>query len=721
MYPIRINISAGQQMPMKKTQIFTIVSGSALASGMAQGAVLYSGPVNTTITYNSGQTVSFDLNQDGLNDFTLGFYANNANKPYIQGLPSDSPGSAPLAQLASDGTYGLPVTQFGTTIDSNYLTPCTDPMGAYFNQEDNDSSATTVGAWGVNNLTEGYVGLEIFDNSSGSVTNFGWARLIYNLTAKTLILVDYAYETNAGVGIVAGATNEVGAPNIYTEPMSQTVGVGGNVRLSVTMLANPQPTFQWQVGPTNGLGPYTPLTNGGVISGATNATLTINGATAANQGDYRVVISNSLGAVTSGPPATLTVIAPVVTPTPQVLFGGLTAYFNLGIAGGLSPTFKWTRNQTNLSNGGRISGATNSQLQISNLQAGDSGNYAVVLTTGSLSVTSTVSSLTVLPVGGESLYEAAVLAAGPVAYYRLNDSGNPATNGLLALDNVAALNGVYGVDVTNGFDGVAGPRPTDGYPGFAADNSAALFTPDDTNSQITLAPLNLNTDTATFTFWVNPPAIQNYSAAILWSGTNSADYAGINYYYGPGTGAGMPGNVDLGYTWNEGGSSAYFFWDSGIMPPVDLWSMVALVIAPSNTTLYVLNNQGTNVNLFPGNNSIFPFTNLVMAFNAPETIGNNPNVAGGTEGFNGTLGEMAVFNQAMTQDQVQTLYNAALGILPPVNLQIATVGTNVQIIWPMGSLLQATNLNGPWITNILAVSPYTIAPKGSMFYRAVVP
>ena len=71
--------------------------------------------------------------------------------------------------------------------------------------------------------------------------------------------------------------------------------------------------------------------------------------------------------------------------------------------------------------------------------------------------------------------------------------------------------------------------------------------------------------------------------------------------------------------------------------------------------------------MFPGNNGIFPFTNLVMAFNTPETIGNNPTVAGGANGFNGTISDMAVFNRALTTNQLLALYNAALGVLPPVN------------------------------------------------------
>lgn len=706
---------------MKRKQFLTIVSSSTLASGMAQGAVLYSGPVNTILSYNSGQTVCFDLNQDGINDFCVGFGNNNINKPYIQGYPDSAPGSAALAELASDGDFGLPVTQFGTQINSSYLQTCTDPSGAWFFQENDDGSATSVGQWGVNNLTEGYVGLEMYDNNGDSITNFGWARFIYNKTAETITLVDYAYETTPNLTMVAGATNEVGAPDIYTEPSSQTVGVGSDVQLSVVMLANPPPTFQWEVGPINGQGPYTSLSDGGIISGATNATLTIDGATTANQGDYRVVIKNSLGATTSSPPATLTVVAPVVTPTPQVLFGGLTANFNVSIASGLSPGIQWLKNGTKLSDGGRITGSATDHLQIGNLQTSDAANYTVVLTTGSLSATSAVASLTVLPVSSESTYDTAVLAAGPIAYYRFNESGNPATSNLIAYDNVGAFNGTYGLDVTNGFDGVAGPNSTAGFPGFAANNAAALFTPMDTNSEITVAPWNLDTNAVTFTFWVNPPAIQNYSAAILFTGTNSADYAGINYYYDGGTGAGQPGNVDLGYTWNEGNSPAFEFWDSGIMPPLDQWSLVALVIDSSNTTLYVYNDDQTNVNVFPGNNPIFPFTNMVMEFNTPETVGNNPNEAGGVYGFNGTLSDFAVFKQAFNQNQVQTLYNAALGVLPPVTLQIGLVGTEVQITWPYGTLQQATSLNGPWANNSQATSPYAIPPDGTMFYRVVSP
>jgi hypothetical protein len=717
---------------MKTKQTVSLVSASALAAGMAQGAVNYSGPINTQLT--SSTSTSFDLNQDGAEDFIVGFNSSNFAKPYVQGSPSAVPGSTPLARLAADGWYGLPVTAFGALIDSNFLTAVPDtapgsaPGQAYLFQ-DNNSTINTVGDWGINNLTEGYVGLEMYDNNGLSQTNFGWVRLIYDRTAQTLTVVDYAYETISGEGIIAGQTNELGAPDIYAEPQSQTVPVGASVQFNVVALARPAPAYQWMAGAV-GSGVYTNLADAGNISGSATPTLMINGATPANIADYVVVVSNSVQSVTSGPPATLSVVSPIATPTPQVLFGGLTAHFNVSVSG-LSPTYAWQKNGANLSDGGRFSGSTTANLQISNLQPSDSANYAAVLTSGSLVVTSTVSALTVLPASSKSAYDLAVLAAGPTAYYRFNESGDPATNNLLALDNAAAFNGVYGLDVSNGLAGVAGPRPTDGYPGFAADNAAALFTSGDTNSQVTVAPWNLNTSTATFTFWVNPTVIQNYLAAILWSGTNDNTYAGVNYYRSAGTGAGLPGNVDLGYTWNEGGSAAFFFWDSAIMPPLDLWSMVALVIEPSQTTLYVFNTNeaatwpnGTfpAVNSITGDNGLFPFTNQVMAFASPETVGNNPNQAGGAYGFSGVISDLAVFNYALNQDQLQTLYNAALGVLPPVSLQIISSGNNVQLTWgTLGLLEEATNVQGPWTTNVLATSPYTVpATNSHKFYRVLV-
>ena len=62
---------------------------------------------------------------------------------------------------------------------------------------------------------------------------------------------------------------------------------------TVTADGSPTPAYQWRKNTV-------PLTNGGNISGATTATLTVNPVAAADAGHYDVVATNSCGSVTSG-------------------------------------------------------------------------------------------------------------------------------------------------------------------------------------------------------------------------------------------------------------------------------------------------------------------------------------------------------------------------------------------------------------------------------------
>jgi hypothetical protein len=57
----------------------------------------------------------------------------------------------------------------------------------------------------------------------------------------------------------------------------------------------------------------------------------------------------------------------------------------------------------------------------------------------------------------------------------------------------------------------------------------------------------------------------------------------------------------------------------------------------------------------------------------------------------------------------------------PIYLTNAWNGNNLMLSWPNGgALLQATNVIGPWVTNVMAVSPYTITPTNSkMFFKVL--
>ena len=704
-------------MNTKRTVLLT--SSSALAAGMAQAAVQYSGPINNVIPLPPAPTTGayVDVNNDGVPDLAFGFngYTQaNHQKPYVFAYPNFDPGTAVLARLnATTTTYGLPVAAFGTLIDQNYLPPnlsTADQDHSYFDQ---DGNGTYVGDWLTGAKTDGYIGMEFFDTAAAT-TNYAWVHVIFDDAfadgTPSLTVVDYAWEDSNMTGIIAGSTNTVGAPIIYAEPQGHTVPAGSAAQLQVSALANPAPNYQWRAGAI-GSGIYTNLTDGGTISGSDSATLNIGGALAANTLDYIVVVTNSLGAVTSSPPATLTLAPPIASPTPQVLYGGLTGHFHINVANGLPASYHWRQNGVNLSDNSRVVGTTTPNLAIANLQAADTGNYDVVLTAGSLSVTSTVASLSVLPANGESLYQAALLAARPLAYYPLNETSNPGSSNAIAFDNAGGYNGIYGLDVTNGSSGIAGPRPTDGFPGFAANNLATRYATNDPDSFITLAPWHLNSNTATFTAWINPAnPVEGQINGILGSGTTNSSFAGIHYFY-QATGA----NWDLGYAWNDPANAALFF-DSQIAPPANQWSFVGLVITPSNATLYVFNTSATNSALSAN------VTNLVMAFATPEYIGTSPDGIRGSRDFEGTIDEVAVFNRSLGPAELQSLFNAALGISPPVTLQIARVGSNIQLTWgSVGLLLEASNVNGPWTTNSLATSPYTVSPtNSSKFYRVLV-
>ena len=69
-------------------------------------------------------------------------------------------------------------------------------------------------------------------------------------------------------------------------------------------------------------------------------------------------------------------------------------------------------------------------------------------------------------------------------------------------------------------------------------------------------------------------------------------------------------------------------------------------------------------------------------------------------------------------NQYDAVFNIGLSL--PVELNIArAAGKNLTVTWPQGTLLQSTNLLGPWTTNT-AASPYTIQPSNSqMFFKAL--
>jgi hypothetical protein len=160
-------------------------------------------------------------------------------------------------------------------------------------------------------------------------------------------------------------------------------------------------TYQWQA--TNNVNGFTNLVNGGIISGATSNVLTLSSVTLNNTLAYQVIVSNGAGSVTSTPAANLTVLnIPEITnqPASQSTLSGGTATFTVGATGVGTLTYQWQATNningfTNLSNGGIISGATNSTLTLTGVTTNNALVYQVIVANANGSVTSSPVTLTV--------------------------------------------------------------------------------------------------------------------------------------------------------------------------------------------------------------------------------------------------------------------------------------------------------------------------------------
>lgn len=146
------------------------------------------------------------------------------------------------------------------------------------------------------------------------------------------------YEIPAPCTLYTSCSN----PSITAQPSNRSVCASLNTTFSIT--ASGASSYQWQVNTGSGFGN---ISNGGVYSGATTATLTITGATTGMNGYlYRCVAYSGACSSTSNQ-ATLTISNPSITVSSQTnisCYSGTTGAATLNAAtGGIAPyTYNWT-------------------------------------------------------------------------------------------------------------------------------------------------------------------------------------------------------------------------------------------------------------------------------------------------------------------------------------------------------------------------------------------
>ncbi len=197
----------------------------------------------------------------------------------------------------------------------------------------------------------------------------------------------YSVVVSNGAGSVAsaGATLTVNpvvvAPRIDAAPTGRVATEGANLTFSVVASGSAPLTYQW-------------FKAGAAIPGATQATLFLANVQLADAGLYTVVVGNAVGSVTS-PLATLVVnsllVPPAITvpPTGRTAVEGSAVTLEVTATGSAPLVYQWRRN------GAILVGATTAALTLTNLLAGDAGDYTVVVSNAAGNVASAPAALVV--------------------------------------------------------------------------------------------------------------------------------------------------------------------------------------------------------------------------------------------------------------------------------------------------------------------------------------
>lgn len=225
---------------------------------------------------------------------------------------------------------------------------------------------------GINQQTSGGRWLQIAANKYFDAGTNGFVR-VSNDTGESggVVIAD-------AVAFVPVMASNV-PPFILQQPISQTVAAGTSAAFSITASGTGPLSYEWR---HNNVG----------IFGATESIYTRTDAQPATAGDYSVIVSSPLGAVTSA------VVVLTVTNTPpavaalsanQVVGGCSEVMLRVSTIGSDPRIYQWQVNGVN------IPGASAPNYVLNCVQPGDSGGYRVVVSNAFGVVTSAVTSVIV--------------------------------------------------------------------------------------------------------------------------------------------------------------------------------------------------------------------------------------------------------------------------------------------------------------------------------------
>lgn len=206
----------------------------------------------------------------------------------------------------------------------------------------------------------------------------------------------------------------------------------------------------------------------------------------------------------------------------------------------------------------------------------------------------------------------------PVAWWNLDGS-----NGLIAVDSIDRR-----------YDGaLINMNETSWVP----DTENRAIRLDGKDDYISVPPLNIETNLLTVTAWVKRDGVQSIFAGIVfWAEGNTLSGLGL------GSGYGWEPNHELGYFWH----GSYWNWHSELILPDNEWCLAALVVTPTQATLYL--GQDGVVTSAVNNRPHDP-----EQFNVSMRIGDNAQTE--SRFFKGLMRDVRIYDRPLTPEEINRL------------------------------------------------------------------
>ena len=397
--PLITSQSANQVVLLGDTATFyvTATGSPPLSYSWKRNGLLITGATNPIYTISATQLTDSGSKFNCLVTNASGFaVSSNMSLKVIDTISNDlCSGAVPIAgasytnaqSTSMASSFGDPapdcIDGFGNGVWYQYTPPLNgmlyvDTFGSDF---DTGLAAYTGGC---NALTE----VACNDDTAGITS-----QIILPVNAgTTYYLLAGGYDGSAGNLMLH--LNFRAPPVFLAQPTNVSVIVSSNASFTAMFTGTQPVSLQWFFN-------NTALTDGGRISGSTNATLNIAGVITNDGGNYYVVASNVLGVVTSSVAILTPIILPpvfIIAPQNLSVLVNSNATFTATIGGTAPFGFQWSFNGTPLSDDGlHIAGSTTASLMISNLTTADAGNYSLLVGNPSGSTNATASLLVLVP------------------------------------------------------------------------------------------------------------------------------------------------------------------------------------------------------------------------------------------------------------------------------------------------------------------------------------